>query len=152
MKGDEEDDESTLADHFAKAASSAAATGGDTDANDDAKADGGVEAVRLVRDRETQQCKGFAYVLFRTADSVPYALKMNGTTYMKREIRVMVCGKKFKGRGGEAKRIPTAVDAGTDGTRKFEGKRATPIDGAMRRVRNKPSSGRPLGPWDAYRY
>mmetsp|Transcript_24554 Transcript_24554/g.57682 ORF Transcript_24554/g.57682 Transcript_24554/m.57682 type:complete len:405 (+) Transcript_24554:109-1323(+) len=65
---------------------------------------GDIEGVRLVRDKETFQCKGFGYVLFREKNLVPTALKLHETTYMKKKLRVMVCGKRFKGRkGGAAK-------------------------------------------------
>lgn len=61
---------------------------------------GEVTGVRIIRDKETFQCKGFGYVLFRDKSSVPTALKLHETAYMKKKIRVMVCGKRFKGRKG----------------------------------------------------
>ena len=63
---------------------------------------GDVVGVRLVRDKNTFQCKGFGYVLFREKNLVPTALKLHETLYMKKKIRVMVCGKRFKGRKGGA--------------------------------------------------
>lgn len=63
---------------------------------------GDVVGVRIVRDKDTFQCKGFGYVLFREKNHVPTALKLHESTYMKKKIRVMVCGKRFKGRKGEA--------------------------------------------------
>jgi len=63
---------------------------------------GDVVGVRIVRDKETFQCKGFGYVLFREKNIVPAALKLHDSTYMKKKIRVMVCGKRFKGRKGDA--------------------------------------------------
>jgi nucleolar protein 12 len=61
-----------------------------------------VEGVRIIRDKETHKCKGFGYVLFRDLSTVTTALRnMHESTYMKREVRVMVCGKSFKGRKGE---------------------------------------------------
>jgi len=63
---------------------------------------GDVVGVRLVRDKETFQCKGFGYVLFREKNIVSTALKLHETTYMKKKIRVMVCGKRFKGKKGGA--------------------------------------------------
>lgn len=78
-----------------------------------------ISGVRIIRDKETQQCKGFGYVTLRDATLVPAALQMHGTTYMKRELRVMVCGKRFKGnRGGKEPSNPS-------GRRSFEGQRAT---------------------------
>jgi nucleolar protein 12 len=50
-----------------------------------------VANVRIVRDRATNQGKGFGYVLFAGAESVPQALKVNGETFLKREIRVTHC-------------------------------------------------------------
>ena len=50
-----------------------------------------VANVRIVRDRATNQGKGFGYVLFASAESVPQALKVSGETFLKREIRVTHC-------------------------------------------------------------
>jgi len=77
--------ESTLQDHFRKGC---------------LFEDGDVVGVRIVRDKETFQCKGFGYVLFHEKNMVPTALKLHESTYMKKTIRVMVCGKRFKGRKG----------------------------------------------------
>lgn len=63
---------------------------------------GDITGVRIIRDSETFQCKGFGYILFREKNAVPTALKLHDSTYMKKKIRVMVCGKRFKGRRGEA--------------------------------------------------
>mmetsp|Transcript_20871 Transcript_20871/g.51746 ORF Transcript_20871/g.51746 Transcript_20871/m.51746 type:complete len:388 (+) Transcript_20871:124-1287(+) len=63
---------------------------------------GDVVGVRIVRDKETFQCKGFGYVLFKDKNTVPAALKLHESTYMKKKIRVMVCGKRFKGKKGKA--------------------------------------------------
>lgn len=74
---------------------------------------GDVLGVRIVRDKATFQCKGFGYVLFREKNTIPTALKLHESTYMKKKIRVMVCGKRFKGRKGEApkpKREPTDTE------------------------------------------
>jgi nucleolar protein 12 len=57
---------------------------------------GDVEGVRIVRDKDTFQCKGFGYVLFKERSMVPLALKLHETKYMKKQIRVQVCGKRFK--------------------------------------------------------
>jgi len=61
---------------------------------------GDIIGVRIVRDKETFQCKGFGYVLFSEKNAVPAALKLHDTTYMNKKLRVMVCGKRFKGRKG----------------------------------------------------
>jgi len=96
--------------------------------------DADVEGVRLIRDKETMQCKGFGYVLFRDASLVAVALrKMHESKYMKRDLRVTVCGKRFKGRKGEAK----------DETkrRSFEGKRSgAAAEGAIKRILGKKPS------------
>jgi nucleolar protein 12 len=60
-----------------------------------------VEGVRIVRDKETFQCKGFGYVLFREKSMIPTALKLHESIYMKKTIRVLVCGKRFKGKKGQ---------------------------------------------------
>jgi RNA recognition motif-containing protein len=76
-------EESSLQEHFAK--------GCDLDFKD-------IEGVRIIRDKENFQCKGFGYVLFRETNMVPAALKLHESIYLNRPIRVMVCGKRFKGK------------------------------------------------------
>lgn len=49
---------------------------------------GTVEAVRLIRDRDTGMGKGFGYVLFETPDAVQLALKLDGSTLCERKIRI----------------------------------------------------------------
>ena len=70
--------------------------------NDD---DDAIEGVRIVRDKETLQCRGFGYILLRDKSCVSSALSMHESTYMKKEIRVMVCGKRFKNRKGVQKEV-----------------------------------------------
>ena len=100
--------------------------------------DGDVENVRIIRDPETQQCKGFGYVLLNDRSHVAPALQMHDTVYMRRHIRVMVCGKRFKGKKG---RVDAPADAeGSSKSRKFEGRRATEATeatGGARRVSGK---------------
>ena len=97
--------------------------------------DGDVENVRIIRDPETQQCKGFGYVLLSDRSHVASALQMHDTVYMRRHIRVMVCGKRFKGKKG---RVDAPADAeGSSNSRKFEGRRATEATGGARRVSGK---------------
>lgn len=62
-----------------------------------------IENVRVVRDPETLQCKGFGYLLLKDKSYVPYALEMHGSEYMKKDIRVLVCGKRFKNKKGASK-------------------------------------------------
>eukprot|EP00540_Astrosyne_radiata_P013761 CAMPEP_0116835286 /NCGR_PEP_ID=MMETSP0418-20121206/7464_1 /TAXON_ID=1158023 /ORGANISM="Astrosyne radiata, Strain 13vi08-1A" /LENGTH=388 /DNA_ID=CAMNT_0004464943 /DNA_START=21 /DNA_END=1188 /DNA_ORIENTATION=- len=63
-----------------------------------------VENVRIVRDRETQQCRGFGYVLFAHVSMVTTALQtLHGTDYKNRPLRVMVCGTRTKKHGASEK-------------------------------------------------
>ena len=98
--------------------------------------DTNVEGVRIVRDRDTMQCKGFGYVLFQEKSMAAFALqKMNESKYMKRELRVTVCGKRFKGRRGASKESAT-------GQRSCEGKRSEAVEkGAIKRILGKQSRG-----------
>jgi nucleolar protein 12 len=80
-----------------------------------------VTGVRIIRDKETQKCKGFGYVTFSDASYVPLALELKDSTYMKREIRVMISGKRFKGKKGDEPK------------RAFEGQRATVGTGKKKR-------------------
>ncbi|XP_051967119.1 RNA-binding protein 34 isoform X2 [Xyrauchen texanus] len=57
---------------------------------------GNVEAVRLVRDRESGMGKGFGYILFKSPDSVMLALKLDGSKLQERKIRVKRSVKKEK--------------------------------------------------------
>merc|ERR1711920_928736 len=49
---------------------------------------GTVDAIRLVRDRETKECKGFAFVRFTERWSVKQALNLWGVQVHGRPIRV----------------------------------------------------------------
>ncbi|KAL3764513.1 hypothetical protein ACHAWO_007030 [Cyclotella atomus] len=80
-----------------------------------------VTGVRIIRDKETQKCKGFGYVTFSDASYVPLALELHSSTYMKREIRVMISGKRFKGKKGDEPK------------NSFEGQRATVATGKKKR-------------------
>mmetsp|Transcript_39323 Transcript_39323/g.86313 ORF Transcript_39323/g.86313 Transcript_39323/m.86313 type:complete len:447 (+) Transcript_39323:89-1429(+) len=117
-------DEASLRRHFV--------TGCEMDEDDD------IENVRIIRDPDTQQCKGFGYVLLRDRSHVAAALRMHESVYMKRQLRVMVCGKRFKGKRGRQ----------NDASRSFEGSRATDAAGGARRVsgkKRKQSSATPSG-------
>jgi RNA recognition motif-containing protein len=80
------------------------------------------------------QCKGFGYILFRDQSMVALALrKMHESKYMKRDLRVTVCGKRFKGRKGQAK--------DDSKRRSFEGKRSgAAAEGAIKRILGKKPS------------
>lgn len=97
-----EADETTLADHFT--------TGCDLEQGD-------ILGVRIIRDKETFQCKGFGYVLFQDSTMVATALqRMQDSLYMKRPLRVKVCGKSLKGRRGHEKEKKRHVPRpGSDG-------------------------------------
>ena len=115
-------DEETLHVHFADQLS------GGEDLNEGEGS--AVTGVRIIRDKDTQKCKGFGYVMLRDASLVPSALQVHGTTYMKRELRVMVCGKRTKGnRGGYE-----------PGRRSFEGQRSTRGASSIRKQSSKRKS------------
>ena len=61
-----------------------------------------IEGVRIIRDKDTFKCKGFGYVLFREKSMVSAALKLHNSAYMGKQIRVLVCGKRFKGKKGDS--------------------------------------------------
>ncbi|XP_026130656.1 RNA-binding protein 34 [Carassius auratus] len=73
---------------------------------------GNVEAVRLVRDRESGMGKGFGYVLFESPDSVMLALKLNGSKLLDRNIRVKRSVKKEK-----VKKTPPGRPSGVKGSK-----------------------------------
>ncbi|KAM4772872.1 RNA-binding protein 34 isoform 2-T2 [Rhinophrynus dorsalis] len=52
---------------------------------------GNVEAVRIIRDRNTGIGKGFGYVLFENTDAVQLALKLNNSELLGRKLRVKHC-------------------------------------------------------------
>jgi nucleolar protein 12 len=79
----------------------------------------GLEAVRLVRDRETQMGKGFGYVLLKDKAGVGAALRLHGTLLRGRQVRVTVCGKRTKGRQGGGE--DSVGKAGYEGRRAAEG-------------------------------
>lgn len=53
-----------------------------------------VSSVRIIRDKDTQQCKGIGYIMLRDATLVSLALGLHESKYMRRELRVQVCGKR----------------------------------------------------------
>mmetsp|Transcript_21059 Transcript_21059/g.29731 ORF Transcript_21059/g.29731 Transcript_21059/m.29731 type:complete len:474 (-) Transcript_21059:85-1506(-) len=100
-----------------------------------------IENVRIVRDSQTMQCKGFGYILFQDKSMVSAALnKMHQSTYMKRTIRVMVCGKRWKGKRGAVDETSSSSSATANKGRNFEGRRVTQgvsSTGAAKRISNK---------------
>lgn len=115
-------DETSLQEHFVKGCEFAV---------------GDVEGVRIIRDKETYQCKGFGYVLLKEKSMVPTALKLHESIYMKKPIRVLVCGKRFKNRKG----LEATSKIGKTAT--VEGSAAAPKEtvtvGAFRRILAKQS-------------
>ncbi|XP_057316329.1 RNA-binding protein 34-like [Hydractinia symbiolongicarpus] len=49
---------------------------------------GDIEDIRLVRDKATGIGKGFGYVRFKSSDGVTFGLKLNGSTFKERPLRV----------------------------------------------------------------
>ncbi|KAB5558949.1 hypothetical protein PHYPO_G00023080 [Pangasianodon hypophthalmus] len=104
---------------------------------------GKVEAVRLVRDRNTGVGKGFGYVLFESTDAIMLALKLNGSQLLDRKIRVKRSVKKEKvkkenekrGRGAKGQR-------GRDAARK-KGPQPANFKGPKRAESHKPT-GKPF--------
>ncbi|KAL3787907.1 hypothetical protein HJC23_000149 [Cyclotella cryptica] len=114
----------------------------------DGEDDNIVKGVRIIRDKETQKCKGFGYVTFSDASYVPMALELNESTYMKRVLRVMVSGKRFKGKRGdnvlerqsfEGQRATEAVGKKKLGAvkRKLDGEVTTSSGGKTKRRRSR---------------
>nr|XP_043872675.1 RNA-binding protein 34 [Solea senegalensis] len=68
---------------------------------------GSVEAVRLVRDKNSGLGKGFGYVLFENADSVMLALELDGSALDGRSIRVKRSVKKEKQKKTNSDHGPT---------------------------------------------
>ena len=74
--------------------------------------------------------------MLRDATLVPLALGLhNQTTYMKKELRVMVCGKRFKGTRGRDDK------SSGKGRRSFEGQRASGGGGASSTKKRKSNDG-----------
>jgi nucleolar protein 12 len=95
-------DEETLAAHFATVLN--------RHAKDTIPTEQIIEGVRIVRDKDTQLCKGFGYVLFSDTSFVASALQTcHGTKYLqKNELRVLVCGKRTKNQQGQTT-VPKAT-------------------------------------------
>ncbi|KAH8970707.1 hypothetical protein BDL97_02G103300 [Sphagnum fallax] len=61
---------------------------------------GDIATVRIPTDRETGQIKGFAYIEFKTKDSLSKALDLNGTDYAGQSLVVDEAGEPGGGGGG----------------------------------------------------
>ncbi|XP_037104481.1 RNA-binding protein 34 [Syngnathus acus] len=97
---------------------------------------GAVEAVRLVRDRNTGLGKGFGYVLFESGDSVQLALTLEGSKLQGRTIRVK---RSVEKEAESAPRRTTAGARGQGGRRPahFHGEMVSP-DAPKRAKRRRP--------------
>ncbi|TYZ69435.1 hypothetical protein PybrP1_001768 [[Pythium] brassicae (nom. inval.)] len=80
--------------------------------------------VRLIRDRATGVGKGFGYVLLRSAALAGQALALHESKLEGRELRVQVCGKRFKSRKSEAEDRPAAAAKPHEGVRASAGAQA----------------------------
>jgi nucleolar protein 12 len=87
-----------------------------------------IENVRLIRDRESGLGKGFGYLLLKTPALVAKALALRDLKMETRELRVQVCGKRFKNKRGEE-----------SAKEKFEGVRSSV--GARARIQLKRKAG-----------
>ncbi|KAE9022668.1 hypothetical protein PR002_g11923 [Phytophthora rubi] len=87
-----------------------------------------IENVRLIRDRESGLGKGFGYLLLKTPALVAKTLALRNLKMETRELRLQVCGKRFKNKRGEE-----------DSKGEFEGLRASA--GARARIQLKRKAG-----------
>ncbi|XP_061535312.1 RNA-binding protein 34 isoform X2 [Phycodurus eques] len=90
---------------------------------------GVVEAVRLVRDRNTGLGKGFGYVLFESIDAVQLALKLEGSKLEGRPVRVKRSTEKER-RSAAPRRTAAAGNQG-------KGHRSTNFKGEVARPNQK---------------
>lgn len=87
-----------------------------------------VKRVRLVRDRETGDCKGFGYVEFINASSVKPAIETRGSMLNNRELRIVHVNKSKDATSATASRREKRRQGGRD-------------DGGSARDRSLPSRG-----------
>jgi nucleolar protein 12 len=69
---------------------------------------GDIAHTRVVRDRNTNIGKGFAYVQFKSSVAVEIAVKMNGALFMNRKIRVQRSVEKLANKLGNEKMVQGA--------------------------------------------
>ena len=101
---------------------------------------GDVVSVRVIRDKETFQCKGFGYVLLKERDMVSSALKLHGSSYKNKPIRVMVCGKRFKGRKDLKQKTNKKTSTNSTDSPRRQQKPEKLSAGALRRILSKQQS------------
>ncbi|KAG7327345.1 hypothetical protein KOW79_008951 [Hemibagrus wyckioides] len=109
---------------------------------------GKVEAVRLVRDRNTGVGKGFGYILFENTDAVMLALKLNGSQLLDRKIRVKRSVKKEKVKNENERRGRGPAGKGAKGQHgrnaaRQRGPQSGNFKGPKRAERGKPT-GKPF--------
>jgi nucleolar protein 12 len=123
-------DEETLRQHFMSVLLGDNSSGSSSSSSNEGEQDGStsiITGVRIIRDSETQQCKGFGYIALQDGTYIADALRAHGTVYMKRELRVMICGSKGmkKGSSGGSGGAKLLVGRGGSRSRTFEGQRTT---------------------------
>mmetsp|Transcript_7472 Transcript_7472/g.9756 ORF Transcript_7472/g.9756 Transcript_7472/m.9756 type:complete len:434 (-) Transcript_7472:104-1405(-) len=94
-----------------------------------------VEAVRLVRDKSTNLCKGIGYILLSSTDLLETALLLDGKLFEKRKLRVNRCERSEKLKKKNDKKPGSAKGSSSNS---FEGARTGKLrDGAKIRLRKK---------------
>jgi nucleolar protein 12 len=121
-------DEETLRQHFMSVLLGDNSSGSSSSSNEEDESASIITGVRIIRDSETQQCKGFGYIALQDGTYIADALRAHGTVYMKRELRVMICGSKGMKKGGSGGSGGAKSLAGRGGgsrPRTFDGQRTT---------------------------
>lgn len=80
---------------------------------------GSIFSVRLIRDKASSMGKGFGYVQFDKKSSATLALKLNGSEFQGREIRIFKCDKKEK----ESRRTKRSAAFRSRGNKKMKSKK-----------------------------
>merc|ERR1712125_225430 len=91
---------------------------------------GTVDAVRIVRDKNTATCKGFAFVRFRERAAVKSAMELWGTEVRGRAIRVM----KIDHPDGDGKKSSTDSEANHPAARRIHQRREKRIRQRVRKA------------------
>ncbi|XP_044276088.1 RNA-binding protein 34 [Varanus komodoensis] len=111
---------------------------------------GNIAGVRIVRDRNTGNGKGFGYVLFETTDAVHLALKLNNSELKGRKLRVQRCverekaqkkslDKNVKSPAGPKSTKPSSLkNAKVYSSNSFAGEKAIPVK-KSKKARSKKS-------------
>jgi len=108
---------------------------------------GKVASVRLIHDKATSLCKGFGYVLFNDTDGVQAAVKMHGTKFQGRPIRVFRASQrppgssKAKTQESDAK-TPAAAAKGGPLAKKVDGKKEGEKQAGPKMVKPRQASGK----------